>query len=245
MRSLGQNPTGAELTDMINEVDSDGNGSIDFPEFLTLQARSMKDTDSEEDILEAFRVFDKDGNGFIDTSMLKHIMTNLGEKLDDDEIDEMVREADMDGNNRVDYEQFVNTILYGKSTTNTVPPHTVPKSFDMCHPDSGGSVSVVEELDVPKLLLCRNTDGSFGYSKVLLDGINVSYEVLLSVMDVLNDNTISEELLCNMIVYLKLKKLNRCKYSLVQRNLVVWINGQYFSLTPLEDTLTRICQMLL
>ena len=39
MRSLGQNPTEAELADMINEVDADGNGTIDFPEFLSLMAR--------------------------------------------------------------------------------------------------------------------------------------------------------------------------------------------------------------
>uniref|UniRef100_A0A7N8X3R1 Calmodulin 1a n=1 Tax=Mastacembelus armatus TaxID=205130 RepID=A0A7N8X3R1_9TELE len=61
MRSLGQNPTEAELQDMINEVDADGNGTIDFPEFLTMMARKMKDTDSEEEIREAFRVFDKVG----------------------------------------------------------------------------------------------------------------------------------------------------------------------------------------
>uniref|UniRef100_A0A8C5BW33 EF-hand domain-containing protein n=1 Tax=Gadus morhua TaxID=8049 RepID=A0A8C5BW33_GADMO len=52
MRSLGQNPTEAELQDMINEVDADGNGTIDFPEFLTMMARKMKDTDSEEEIRE-------------------------------------------------------------------------------------------------------------------------------------------------------------------------------------------------
>ena len=101
MRSLGQNPTEAELQDMINEVDADGNGTIDFPEFLNLMARKMKvifailepmtcflssllamtsrrqqkaflrfrvfpqDSDSEEELREAFKVFDKDGNGFI------------------------------------------------------------------------------------------------------------------------------------------------------------------------------------
>ena len=42
MRSLGQNPTEAELQEMINEVDADGNGTIDFPEFLNLMARKMK-----------------------------------------------------------------------------------------------------------------------------------------------------------------------------------------------------------
>ena len=74
MRSLGQNPTEAELQDMINEVDADGNGTIDFPEFCTLMARKMKDTDSEEELKEAFRVFDKDGNGFISAAELRHIM---------------------------------------------------------------------------------------------------------------------------------------------------------------------------
>ncbi|RWR87959.1 calmodulin-like protein 8 [Cinnamomum micranthum f. kanehirae] len=97
IRSLGQNPSSEELHDMISEVDVDGNGTIEFAEFLNLMARKMKETDAEEELKEAFKVFDKDQNGYISASELRHVMINLGEKLTDEEVEQMIREADMDG----------------------------------------------------------------------------------------------------------------------------------------------------
>ena len=96
---------------MINEVDADGNGTIDFAEFLIMMARKMKDTDSADEIKEAFKVFDKDGNGFISAAELRHVMTNLGEKLSDEEVDEMIREADVDGDGQINYQEFVDMMM--------------------------------------------------------------------------------------------------------------------------------------
>ena len=99
---------------MIEEVDTDGNGTIDFPEFLSMMARKMQDTDTEEEIREAFKVFDKDGNGFISAAELRHVMTTLGEKLSEDEVEEMIREADVDGDGQINYDEFVKLMISSK-----------------------------------------------------------------------------------------------------------------------------------
>ncbi|KAG4995679.1 hypothetical protein JHK85_027118 [Glycine max] len=113
IRSLDQNPTEEELQDMINEVDTDGNGTIEFVEFLNLMAKKMKETDAEEDLKEAFKVFDKDQNGYISASevYLRHVMINLGEKLTDEEVEQMIKEADLDGDGQVDYDEFVKMMM--------------------------------------------------------------------------------------------------------------------------------------
>ena len=111
MKNLGQTPSEAELQDMINEVDIDGNGTIDFKEFLGLMARKMRDNDSEEELIEAFKVFDRDGNGLISNVELQHVMTSLGENVKMDEADKKIKEADLDRYGYINDEEFVKMIM--------------------------------------------------------------------------------------------------------------------------------------
>lgn len=92
-----------ELRDMVNEVDQDGNGTIEFNEFLQMMSKKMKGADGEDELKEAFRVFDKNNDGLISSSELRHVMTNLGEKLSQEEVDDMIKEADLDGDGQVNY----------------------------------------------------------------------------------------------------------------------------------------------
>lgn len=75
---------------------------MDFPEFLTLMARKQGDQGSEEEIIEAFKCFDRDGSETISIAELRHVLTSLGEKLTDEEVDEMIKDADT-GEGAVNY----------------------------------------------------------------------------------------------------------------------------------------------
>ncbi|KAJ2355702.1 hypothetical protein GGF43_002530, partial [Coemansia sp. RSA 2618] len=180
MQTLGSNPKEEDLRDMINEVDVDGNGTIDFEEFMMMMERqqghvTLSDTDlrkafvtvdtdydgfiseaelyacvkmwhydpsdqqvvsavthvarlcngrvdlanmrmlamqlpplvnEEEELRSAFNVFDTDRNGTISKDELRQVMRNLGEKLDEDEIDAMFTEADVNGDQEISFEEF-------------------------------------------------------------------------------------------------------------------------------------------
>ena len=100
MRRAGQNPTEAEVQDMINEVclnlpplpevlsafffpqvDVDGSGFLEFPEFCLMMYKKLQDSDSENDLKETFRVFSKDDEGCITAEELKFVLTHLPGKV--------------------------------------------------------------------------------------------------------------------------------------------------------------------
>lgn len=113
MRCLGQNPTEAQLLDIIDEQDPNRSGQISFQQFCQVMASRMDEKQSEEEIVEAFRVFDKDGTGTISVAELRHIMGNLGEKLTEQEVEDMIQQADVDPEGLIHYEQFVRLMMSG------------------------------------------------------------------------------------------------------------------------------------
>lgn len=113
MRALGQNPTQQELNDLVNEIDANGNSMIEFSEFLTMMARQIKEQDVEAEILEAFKVFDSDGDGKISQAELVRVLTTIGEKLTDAEAKQMLEAADTDSDGQIDIEEFAR-VLKGK-----------------------------------------------------------------------------------------------------------------------------------
>ncbi|NJM70263.1 MAG: ERV1/ALR-related protein [Scytonema sp. RU_4_4] len=113
MRSLGQSPSDTELRDMIKEVDVDLSGSIDFEEFKALMVSKQGDRNSRLKL--AFSVFDENGSGEITADEMRTVMIQFG--LTDEELDEMVKEVDHDGDASIDFEEFCQLMPDESETT--------------------------------------------------------------------------------------------------------------------------------
>ncbi|KAJ7417445.1 Troponin C, skeletal muscle [Pitangus sulphuratus] len=110
MRMLGQNPTKEELDAIIEEVDEDGSGTIDFEEFLVMMVRQMKEDakgKSEEELANCFRIFDRNADGFIDIEELGEILRATGEPVTDEDIEDMMKDSDKNNDGRIDFDEFL------------------------------------------------------------------------------------------------------------------------------------------
>ena len=79
--------------------------------FNAKMARKMKEPENEEEIIEAFKVFDKDGNGLISSDELLHVMTSLGDNLTIEEVEDLIKDADLDRDGFINYAEFVKLLL--------------------------------------------------------------------------------------------------------------------------------------
>merc|ERR1712173_405992 len=97
LRSMGQNPTDQEPKEMIGEMDEDDSGTVDFEEFVILMKKKSADDEFDDDIEQAFKVFDTKNDGVICAEELMSVMVSLGNPRTDEEIKAMIAEEDKDG----------------------------------------------------------------------------------------------------------------------------------------------------
>uniref|UniRef100_A0A8B9XB25 EF-hand domain-containing protein n=1 Tax=Bos mutus grunniens TaxID=30521 RepID=A0A8B9XB25_BOSMU len=107
MRALGFEPKKEEIKKMIAETDKEGIGTISFEKFFAIMSVKMSEKDEKEEILKAFKLFDDDDTGSISLNNIKRVAKELGENLTDDELQEMLDEADHDGDGEINKEEFL------------------------------------------------------------------------------------------------------------------------------------------
>ena len=106
MRALGFEVKNEELKKMVSDVDNDGNGTIEFAEFLAMMTGKMGEKDTREDIEKVFKLFDDDNTGKISLRNLRRVAQELGENIDEEELQDMINQADRDGDGEINIDEF-------------------------------------------------------------------------------------------------------------------------------------------
>ena len=107
LKCLNCDASDDEISDMINEVNGLETGEISLESFLRLMESKLENVDFEDELREAFRVFDNNNSGYISSARLKHVMECLGEDVTAKDAEDMIREADVDKDGIVNFEDFV------------------------------------------------------------------------------------------------------------------------------------------
>merc|ERR1719200_28354 len=98
------------LREIIDEIDEDGSGLLEFGEFCQLAARFLVEEDEEslkKELKDAFRIYDKECMGYISTDTLKEILKELDNKLTEEDLDNIIEEVDEDGSGTLDFDEFM------------------------------------------------------------------------------------------------------------------------------------------
>ncbi|KAJ1909604.1 hypothetical protein H4219_006379, partial [Mycoemilia scoparia] len=107
IRSLGFIISEQEVDAIYSSLNKSGNG-VEFPDFLSMMAaRKKEDPDDEKELTETFKVFDQDGDGWIDGDDLARALSSIGERMPREEVDELIKAANVSGSGKLSYEEFV------------------------------------------------------------------------------------------------------------------------------------------
>merc|ERR1711899_315315 len=115
LRAMGFRPSKEELQEILKEIDEDGSGEIEFGEFCQLCAKFLvEDPDIEtmkRELKDAFRIYDKEGQGFITSDTLRGLISELLAPLTDEELDGIIEELDEDGSGTMDFDEFCEMMM--------------------------------------------------------------------------------------------------------------------------------------
>ena len=111
MQKLGKNPTEQQLIQIIENVAKPGSDKIRFDDFTDFMEKKNKENDTEIEIINTFQIFAAENNGLIPNEELFHIIRTFGETLTDKEIEDIISEADVDGDGYINYEEFVRMMI--------------------------------------------------------------------------------------------------------------------------------------
>ncbi|KAK4875381.1 hypothetical protein RN001_011803 [Aquatica leii] len=187
---LGTQIVGDELDSVISEIDEDGNGEVSFEEFSNLVSRYLVEEEEDTAAIQlelkgAFRFYDKEGNGFITTDVLREILKELDDKLSDDELDNMIDEIDADGSGTVDWDGIPLLSRTHSSTRNLF-------GLEMDEEAKKQLAELASKLDLNKdqLILLQQTFVSFDVDK---KGF-IDIEMIGQILDMLGHQLTTDEL---------------------------------------------------
>jgi len=106
MKTLGFNPTEEDLQQMIFTVDYDGDGRLNLEEYIQLMEQQKTPEDTEDDIVQAFRVFDSDNKGYIESAELRELLESMDWKVSADELKDLITSANLHQDRRIGMEEF-------------------------------------------------------------------------------------------------------------------------------------------
>lgn len=108
LRAIGFNPMPEEVEDMIEDI---GASTFDFNSFMYIVYRHAREADPEGELIDAFRVFDKEGTGKLKTDTVRKILRNLKQPFTEDQIRELLSQAEVGADDCVKYADFVKVML--------------------------------------------------------------------------------------------------------------------------------------